>query len=327
MSVATLGLEDFPSSLHAWPNKSEMLWLLGNAALLDLPLAAVVGTRDVSAEGIARTKRITSILVQEGFCVVSGLAHGVDSIAHRTALDLGGFTIAVMGTPIEQCYPRENLALKEEIAEKGLVISQFAPASPVQRGNFPRRNALMAALSEITFVVEADIDSGTRHQVKAAVQMGKRVAFLASLAERNYPWVLSALKTGLGIIIQKPEDALTALRSLRQTAQPPHVAAPEELLFPTADIGVVDKPHEVPATLSRKLEELQAFEASEYREQATLEHPEFDFGLLPTSNLPREQVPPKSACPPDSTVPRAESEKPQAEQIPFWRYIWRLVFR
>jgi DNA processing protein len=128
---------------------------------------------------------------------VSALAAGVDMVAHETALRRGGKTIAVMGTPIDQCFPKENKWLKKEIAEKGLVLSQFPPASPIHRSNFPRRNEVMALLSAVTFVVEAQIDGGTRHQVAASLTLGKKVAFLNSVAEQNFPWVMDAIQTGM----------------------------------------------------------------------------------------------------------------------------------
>jgi DNA processing protein len=209
-----LDLRHFTGPLAGLSQKTqhEVLWYQGNLELLQMPLASVVGTREVSPEGIARTKRLTALLVEEGFCVVSGLAKGVDRVAHEVALQMDGYTIAVMGTPIDDCYPKENGPLKNEISRRGLILSQFEPHSPILRSNFPRRNILMAALSSATFVVEAGLDSGTKHQVKAAVERGKPVAFLASLVDRDYPWVRDALDSGFGFVIEQPEDAHALLR-------------------------------------------------------------------------------------------------------------------
>ena len=209
-----LDLRHFTGRFAQIPRQAEheVLWYDGNLKLLELPLASVVGTREVSPEGIVRTKRLTALLVQEGFCIVSGLAKGVDRVAHETALEMNGYTIAVMGTSINDCYPKEHRALKCEIGLRGLLLSQFAPESPILRSNFPRRNILMAALSSVTFVVEATIDSGTKHQVKAAVDRGKPVAFLASLVDQDYPWVRGALDSGFGFVIESPEDARSLLR-------------------------------------------------------------------------------------------------------------------
>lgn len=201
-----LAREEFPKVLSVWGKKHALLWYFGNLQLLNSPMVSVVGSRDVSKEGAARTRKLTRLLVSKGICVVSGLAEGVDAEAHNIALDNGGMTIAVMGTPIDECYPASHVALKREIEEHGLVISQFAPGSPIHRGNFPQRNELMAALSAITIVIEAKIDSGTRHQVKSALGFGKQVGFLASLAEKRFPWIQDAMESGNGFSITTAED-------------------------------------------------------------------------------------------------------------------------
>jgi DNA processing protein len=208
-------LRDFSENLERAEERQDLLWCDGDSRLLRMPLASVVGTRDISPEGERRTRKLTGILVNEGFCVVSGLAKGVDRVAHETALNMNGHTIAVMGTPINQCYPLEHQELKEQIARHGLILSQFPPGTPIQRSNFPQRNVLMAKLSMTTFVVEAHLDSGTKHQVRAAVRMGKKVGFLASLVDKDYPWVREALDAGFGVIIEHVEDAVSFLQELR----------------------------------------------------------------------------------------------------------------
>ena len=208
------------------------IWYQGDLSLLNLRKVSIVGTREISAEGAARTKRLTSALVEKGFCIVSGLAAGVDTVAHKTALDHNGKTIAVLGTPIDECFPKENSGIKDRIAKSGLVLSQFRPGSPTCRGNFPKRNEFMARISAVTFVVEAQERSGTRHQVSASVEMGKRIAFLYSLAHQDYPWVTSALEAGNGVVIQSVRDALELLDEIGAVARPakrtPAVSLSEE---------------------------------------------------------------------------------------------------
>jgi DNA processing protein len=198
--------------------------------LLKMPMVSVVGTRKASKEGIARTQRLTKTLVSQGFCVVSGLAEGVDAAAHMTALKENGATVAVMGTPIDECYPPSHMQLKTEIEMRGLVLSQFEPGSEIQRGNFPRRNELMASLSIMTIVVEADINSGTRHQVKSALSLGRTVGFLPSLAESRFPWVEEALKSGKGFVINSPRDLIKQLEILRGKTQQAMVPIKENQL-------------------------------------------------------------------------------------------------
>ena len=196
------------------------IWYQGDLSLLNLPKVSIVGTREISEEGMARTRRLTTALVEKGLCIVSGLAAGVDTIAHQTALDQKGKTIAVMGTPINQCFPKENAPLKERIMREGLLLSQFNPGRPVHKGNFPKRNEFMARISAVTFVVEAQERSGTRHQVSASVGMGKKIGFLNSLADQNYPWVTSALQTGHGVVIRSVKDALELLDQIGATTRP-----------------------------------------------------------------------------------------------------------
>lgn len=206
MNYSELSRDQFPGGLRDWSYKNRNLWYVGDPDLLRCPCVSVIGTRDISPAGAQRTKRLVAILVNQGYCIVSGLAEGVDSIAHSTALDLGGKTIAVMGTPIDKCYPAENKTLKSRIEEKGLVLSQFEIGSSVNKGNFPKRNILMAALSEGTIVVEAGEKSGTRYQVEAALKMKRKVGFLKSLADLQYSWISEALVDKNCFVITSPED-------------------------------------------------------------------------------------------------------------------------
>jgi DNA processing protein len=194
-----------------WRSKSRTLWYLGDPKLLEMPLAAIVGSREVTDNGIRQTQMLARLLVQQGWCVVSGLAKGIDRVAHETALDCGGATIAVLGTSIEECYPSEHKVLKQRIEESGLVLSQFAPGERVHRANFPRRNELMAAMCVVSFVVEASLTSGTRHQVKASIQTGHKVGFLPAVIEAAHPWVLEAYQTGHAFGVRGTRDALELL--------------------------------------------------------------------------------------------------------------------
>lgn len=150
--------------------------------------------------------------------MVSGMAQGVDYIAHITTLGLGGATIAVMGTPIEDCYPKEHRELKASIAAFGLVLSQFEPGSPSRRYNFPRRNETMAAMSAITIVTEASASSGTRHQVAAAIKLGRHVGFLASLVAQEIPWIEDALQSEFSFIIESPSQIADVVARCRNHA-------------------------------------------------------------------------------------------------------------
>lgn len=181
------GTHDYPSRLRDATEPVEILYYLGSWELAEAPRrVAVVGTRNVSPEGVARTRRLVRALVEHDFTVVSGLAKGVDTIAHQTAIEYGGRTIAVIGTPISEVYPKENAELQRRIAEEFLLISQVPVLrykSQTWKGNryfFPERNKTMSALSEATIIVEASETSGTLIQAQAALKQGRKLFILES---------------------------------------------------------------------------------------------------------------------------------------------------
>lgn len=142
---------------------------------LELSRVSIVGTRTPSAEGEKLARSTAEILANSGYAVVSGLARGIDTVAHRTAIDAGGETIAVLGTPLDRTYPAENARLQAEIMEEHLAVSQFPPGRPVERGNFVMRNRTMAVISDATVIVEAGRSSGTQHQGWEAIRLGRNL--------------------------------------------------------------------------------------------------------------------------------------------------------
>jgi DNA processing protein len=149
------------------------LWCVGDTSLLRQKCVAIVGTRQVSPEGAARSRRLARELAAAGVVIVSGLAKGVDTEALTTAIEAGGKVVAVIGTPIDKAYPAENKRLQERIYGEHLLISQFAPGERVFPTNFPERNKLMAALSDATAITEAGDTSGTLHQAAECVRLGR----------------------------------------------------------------------------------------------------------------------------------------------------------
>lgn len=155
------------------------LYLRGDRTLFELGTrVAVVGSRRASPQGLEWTRLVTEALVEHDVTVVSGLAKGIDTVAHRTALDCGGKTMAVLGTALDQYAVPSNRRLQNEIGERGLLVSQFPAGALPNRSNFPRRNKTMALLSDATLVVEAAEDSGTRYQGWEAIKLGRPVLFL-----------------------------------------------------------------------------------------------------------------------------------------------------
>jgi DNA processing protein len=184
--VRVHGAGDYPEKLRDAAHPIELLYYQGWWDLVESRCVAVVGTRKPSPEGIVRTRRLVRELVKDQFTVVSGLAAGVDRVAHETAIECEGRTIAVIGTPLSHAYPRENADLQQRIARDFLLISQV----PVRRYEtqdyrmnrlfFPERNVTMSALTEATIIVEAGDTSGTLIQARAALQQGRKLFILDS---------------------------------------------------------------------------------------------------------------------------------------------------
>ena len=146
------------------PDEGPPIFFAGDLGLVRSRCVSVVGSRSVSADGAARTRRLARELAAAGVVVASGLAAGVDAEAHSATIETGGRTIAVIGTPLDVAYPAVNGLLQEKIYREHLLVSPFAVGSPVFRSNFPQRNRVMAALSDATVIVEASDTSGSLHQ-------------------------------------------------------------------------------------------------------------------------------------------------------------------
>ena len=184
--VLVHGAGEYPTRLRDAKYPVELIYYQGCWELASSKSVAVVGTRKPSHSGILRTRNLVRKLVKDGFTIVSGLAAGIDRIAHETAIKENGRTIAVIGTPLSYCYPKENRELQRHISENYLVVSQV----PVMRYEdqdyrsnrlfFLERNKTMSALTEATIIVEAGETSGTLVQAKAAIQQQRSLFILDS---------------------------------------------------------------------------------------------------------------------------------------------------
>lgn len=178
------------------------IYLAGDRALLRRgPRVSVVGSRMASPEGLRRARALANSLVEHEIIVVSGLAAGIDRAAHEAAIEAGGRTIAVIGTPLEQYYPRENRDLQERIAHEHLVVSQFPSGSAVSPKNFPIRNRMMALLTDATVIVEAGEKSGTLYQGWEALRLGRLLFLLESVAQnKTLSWPQEMIRHGAQIL-------------------------------------------------------------------------------------------------------------------------------
>lgn len=167
--------EKFPQCLREIASPPDKLYYMGDIELLNSYCVALVGSRKCSDYGKRIAMKLGGKLAAEGITVVSGMARGVDTFAHKGALEAGGKTIAVMGTPIDECYPVANRQLKARIIEKGLVLSEYPPGYPTDRKNFPKRNRIISGLSRATILGEAGLNSGALITANLAVEQGREV--------------------------------------------------------------------------------------------------------------------------------------------------------
>lgn len=211
MRLVTILDEDYPLYLRLVHQRPPFLFLRGTCVAEDLRVA-VVGTRTPSPEGVHHARAIAGGLAERGVTVVSGLAAGIDTAAHGTALAVGGRTVAVVGTGLRCTYPAQNARLQQEIADKGLVISQFWPDAPPSKTSFPMRNAVMSGYSLATVVVEAAYRSGARMQARLALEHGRRVFLMRSLM--THEWAREYAARPNTTVIDGPDDVFDRLGSL-----------------------------------------------------------------------------------------------------------------
>lgn len=186
LSVAINNTPAWPKKLADSERPTPLFYYYGNIGLMEARSVSVVGSRKASGDGLKRAAKLGRELAREGIAVVSGLARGVDTAAMTAAIDAGGHTIGVIGTPLDECYPKENRVLQSAVARDHLLISQvpFYKYSKqpfnTRRYYFPERNELMAAISDGTVIVEASDTSGTLTQARACLHQGRKLFILKS---------------------------------------------------------------------------------------------------------------------------------------------------
>jgi DNA processing protein len=200
----------FPAALLAIPDCPPLMWCRGAIDCFDAPAVAIVGSRAASAVSLELAAQLAADLAAYGIIVVSGLARGVDSAAHRGALQAGR-TIAVLGSGVDRIYPREHVALAGEIAESGLVVSEFAPGAAPLKFRFPLRNRVISGLSRAVVVIEASENSGSLITVACALEQGREVMAVPGnvLSGRNRGG--HALIRDGARIVESAEDVLEEL--------------------------------------------------------------------------------------------------------------------
>ena len=214
LRLVTVLDEDYPRRLRLIHQRPPFLFVHGRLALDELAVA-VVGTRKPTPQGVRYASEIAGGLAARGAVVVSGLATGIDTAAHRAALHAGGRTVAVIGTGIRRTYPAANADLQHQIGESGLVLSQFWPDSPPTKQSFPLRNATMSGYSLATVVIEAAERSGARMQARFALEHGRHVFLLRSLL--RHEWARDYAQRPNTTVVDGPDDVFGKLDHLRST--------------------------------------------------------------------------------------------------------------
>lgn len=180
------GAGEYPIQLRDADNPVEMLYFQGSWSLTESRCISIVGTRNPSARGAIDARKIATRLSHDGFTIVSGLAEGIDTIAHGAAIAQGKPTIGIIGTPLSHFYPKKNAHLQRFIAKEHLLISQVPVCSyetmsfKMKPAFFPERNITMAALTEATVIIEASDTSGTLSQARAALDQSRKLFILDS---------------------------------------------------------------------------------------------------------------------------------------------------
>lgn len=190
------------------------VYLLGNQACLSMPKIAVVGTRKMSVYGAQVTKQFVTELVRSGYCIVSGLALGVDALAHWTAIKEGGKTIAVLAHGLDYCYPPENIDLKQQIIySEGLLVSAYPEGNRPTREQFFVRNELLVKLSDAVLVTCSPHKSGVKNTVKHAAELGRDVYVIPGpVDDPSYAGTVEIIENG-GVPVGSPEDLIKKLSS------------------------------------------------------------------------------------------------------------------
>ncbi len=212
--IVTPADEAYPSPLRTIHDPPLALYLRGGLQDGDRQAIAVVGSRRMSRYGLEMTERFARGLVQCGFCVVSGLARGVDTVAHRTALAAGGRTLAVLGGALDRMYPPENSDLAAAVADHGAVISEFPLGREPDKTTFPMRNRLISGLSRGVLVVEAGLSSGALISAHQAADQGRSVFAVPGRVDSPASQGTHALIKKGACLVESVDDILEELGGL-----------------------------------------------------------------------------------------------------------------
>ena len=201
---------DYPENLQPLPDKPVGLYCIGECNL-SAPAISIVGSRNCTVYGQLIARRFAAAFAQAGYTVISGMARGIDSMAHLGALEAGGKTIAVLGSGVDVVYPPENMDLYKKIIAQGAVISEFPMGTRADRQNFPIRNRIVAGMSVATLVVESDIKGGSMITARVAAEYGRDVFAIPGRIDSALSRGCNALIRDGAILASSPQDIIEAL--------------------------------------------------------------------------------------------------------------------
>lgn len=207
MKSLLFGEDKYPKLLEKIKKAPQELYFQGNESVLNMPCVTVVGSRNMTDYGRDITRQIVKELCLAGICIVSGLAVGIDTIAHQTCLDNGGKTVAVLGCGLNKVFPAENKGLYKDIINNGgCVISEYEPNTIAQKRFFPERNRIVSGLSLATVVIEATYRSGTSITAKCALEQGRKLFCIPnSIGNKNSAGIINLLKSGATLVTDGKE--------------------------------------------------------------------------------------------------------------------------
>lgn len=186
IEVISKGMPSYPELLAEIKDPPQKLYYIGDINILKKRCAAIVGSRNTNQYGRSTAVEIAMKLAAYDVAVVSGMARGIDTCAHRGALKAGGKTVAVLGCGVDICYPKENSNLKKELEEKGLILSEYPPGTEPMPYYFPQRNRIISGLSELTAVIQARNNSGSLITAELAAEQGREVCAVPGNIDSQY---------------------------------------------------------------------------------------------------------------------------------------------